>query len=1032
MLRKRILYVVVAVVFIGITAIAISKINNSRNQKVDKTDEVKTTLGTDDTPTDTEMEQKKEEKKLSADDFFILDGGLVNGKSSPVEVQNHSEGVTFSGYGSMDFTKFSAIGGVYKYKVNARDFEIKLSLDGIPLHSPETDPWFAISLLDTKNGVLLSGNGYYFLMRPLESKLSLEFFNQSIEGGIKKLGEKTFEISYADEPINFKFRTNTDNTWTLEINGQEWSGDGLNKEALPSGLGYMGLASQSSDKEKLLTFTVYSIKTELSSIELSDNEVGVVDDKEISLRGNIYVKAGQFYNYTANTPKFNGAFNYYIFDWGNGEMTPVGVYKAGVSGTVSYTWPKEGEYQVRAMAVNIDGGVSTGWSSPMTVNVVGVDQSKTEIRPVRAISSGEYGSNYKSSNVIDNKKDTAWRSEGSNFRRQTNWIGLEFNDIYRVNEFHVTTVEGSKAFPGEFLVQYTIDKGQTWHTIPKYDFGKEGPGVNYSRKVRFPTPMGNTIVFNLGGINANAVRVVSKEFDTKISDEYYFEVSQLKAFGDKEYLFSTSEDKMYNAALNNMWTVFGNAKNEVYTTGNSWVDSANPYKGGVIAYGVTEWLEWSSLKLTWYNDMVERNRLLSDILNVVIGRDGQGNEGYVWAGQNGPKHLGLHYKYTYNQMFIIAARNYALGCENNREFFDKKDSRGNVLIDKLRTAMNYMLEVHNGKNGIFIISDPEHDGTYKGGPSNYWDNLTSFGYKSAYENIFFYASLNAMADIEEIYGNLDKAKVHRELAVKVKDNYNRYFWDDQKGRYIASIDINGNKNDYGFTFVNVKTVEYGLATSERTKAIYAWLDGERIIEGETSTGKDIYFWGFAPRANTIAIESIKPYAWYDMGGKINITPSGNAVYGTHLENGGAIFYVSYYDIMGRIKGVSPENGLKRLNGIMGEFYKDELRRLTVNSKGADWVEGIVGPFPESGLVPLVYINGFMGIRPTVEGLKISPQLPPSWDYASIREYYYNGFLYEITVVKDADKKNIEKMQDGKIKIVVPSNSEVLVQGSIFK
>ena len=58
--------------------------------------------------------------------------------------------------------------------------------------------------------------------------------------------------------------------------------------------------------------------------------------------------------------------------------------------------------------------------------------------------------------------------------------------------------------------------------------------------------------------------------------------------------------------------------------------------------------------------------------------------------------------------------------------------------------MQYQLENLHGKDGLLIIDSPYHTGKDKSLSSNYWDILP-FGYKSGYENIYFYYSLKVIA-----------------------------------------------------------------------------------------------------------------------------------------------------------------------------------------------------------------------------------------------------------------------------------------------
>ena len=37
------------------------------------------------------------------------------------------------------------------------------------------------------------------------------------------------------------------------------------------------------------------------------------------------------------------------------------------------------------------------------------------------------------------------------------------------------------------------------------------------------------------------------------------------------------------------------------------------------------------------------------------------------------------------------------------------------------------------------------------------------------------------------------------------------FWNEDRGRFVACIDIDGAAHDYGFTFLNLEAIYYGFA-----------------------------------------------------------------------------------------------------------------------------------------------------------------------------------------------------------------------------
>ena len=92
----------------------------------------------------------------------------------------------------------------------------------------------------------------------------------------------------------------------------------------------------------------------------------------------------------------------------------------------------------------------------------------------------------------------------------------------------------------------------------------------------------------------------------------------------------------------------------------------------------------------------------------------------------------------------------------------------------------------------------------------------------------------------------------------VREYGTRRFWNPTTQRF-GTVDLDGNIHDYGFTFLNNEAVTHGFATREQAAAIHAWLAGARTVEGDTSTGADIYRWRFGPRSTTK--RNVEYYFW---------------------------------------------------------------------------------------------------------------------------------------------------------------------------
>ena len=398
------------------------------------------------------------------------------------------------------------------------------------------------------------------------------------------------------------------------------------------------------------------------------------------------------------------------------------------------------------------------------------------------------------------------------------------------------------------------------------------------------------------------------------------------------------------------------------------------------------WMPWMALEYVWTGlPLVDKFR--EHLLTYPMRKDG-----YVhsWGGLEGWPFPGGLDKMDRRQFYTNSC--YILACADYYYWSGDKEFLGKVR-DRLRKATEYMLNSPdtNGSEGLLRLTSKDHDGTGKGLAGTYWDNIP-FGYLTAYENVYFYGSLKAMADLERIWGNAKRANELTALREKCRKRYNELFWNDKAGRYIGCIDVNGVKHDKGFTQVNLEAAAYGLPSQAQAKRIYHWLE-----EVPTETGKcDTYSaFIFAPRSNTIDTQD-----WWFLDG--TVAPA-HQPFGSHNQQGGAIMYVSYFDLMARRNYLGADNAMKRFREILDRYEKpDKLcggDPLYFGERDATQV-GTSIPFPESGLVPAYFLHGLVGVNATPNGLVIDPRLPKGMQFAGVKHVRYHGKPLTIKAFRD--------------------------------
>lgn len=550
--------------------------------------------------------------------------------------------------------------------------------------------------------------------------------------------------------------------------------------------------------------------------------------------------------------------------------------------------------------------------------------------------------------------------------------------------------------------------------------------------------------------------------------ENYF-VSEKSNWETDYVLQSEDYDPDYNAGL------FYNDKNDsvAYISNAMWHMFGSVDDGQNLVYrfgSEPTWYEWMSEKLTWSTDRQYVNELKQKIRSFP-----QTSTGYMWSWSDTPywkvdNCYSIHYDGTFR---YIAAVYDIISWEGNTDFLYERDtdtasgqyadvdaSQKRTVLQKTEACLNYILEYLHGSKGYIQLTEEstylnasgskrfdyvKDTGTYcwnntgKDGSnaSNYWDNLC-FGNYDGYSNALLYNALESMAGIYSMLGPeyQDDALEMETLAVEVKETFNELYWSGTTGRYIACIDTDGRAVDYGLTFHNFEILKYGLADEAKAKSILDWVDGDRIIPGEDRTGSEIFSYAkimekvpgtmseeiakwnlrLAAVTNTVAIDKTENQssktAWWHAPKGIDVWSS--ASYGKHLENGGYIFYPVFYELMARTEYEGAQSTTQRLQEISKVYEYNGLVSDAAAEGSTNWLEGLNGEFPESGLVPTAYLYGLMGISAEHDGLHISPKFNDVYEYMGVKEMSYAGTTYSIQVNRDASCTIIPT--NGKVKM----------------
>jgi hypothetical protein len=323
---------------------------------------------------------------------------------------------------------------------------------------------------------------------------------------------------------------------------------------------------------------------------------------------------------------------------------------------------------------------------------------------------------------------------------------------------------------------------------------------------------------------------------------------------------------------------------------------------------------------------------------------------------------------------------------------------------------------HDGRSGlVFDAAGRKNLRPGIGVGNNYWD-LLPFGAHDAIATMYLYDALNCYTKLEsasEVLGlgmnattgdslNWVSREVASQLALSIREDFQRRFWNESKGRFVGWIDLEGRSVDYGFTFVNLEEIHYGLASDRQARSILDWIDGKRLIEGDTSTGNDIYRWRFAPRATTK--RNVETYVWAWSNPE-------SIAWGDQVQDGGAVLGFSYFDLMARLEVNGPDDAWGRLQEILAWFGEVEAEggyrayyakpgRGLLQGGGPPGGLGLDQEFLESVLVPQIMLYGFLGLEPTADGYRVRPRLPSEWPSLTVRGIRIGNGMIDLTAYPD--------------------------------
>ena len=435
--------------------------------------------------------------------------------------------------------------------------------------------------------------------------------------------------------------------------------------------------------------------------------------------------------------------------------------------------------------------------------------------------------------------------------------------------------------------------------------------------------------------------------------------------------------------LNVFWSVYGNCEEKLDTNDNGFAD--NP-----------TWAEWDALKFSWDNRNGYRDHAINVLFRFPIngfnGTKGEMPDGFLWSWldlERWPDARGSHgtiASYHFDQLprFPIAIYQYYVWT-GNRTFLQS-------ILPRAEIVMNYLISNMNASSGIPI--NMINDGTSQSRPSTYMDQVKS-GWKDAWVAVAFYTALKNMVELESVVGNEEKQKLYQSLVDNYAQAFDATFWNETTGRYIGWVDKNDQQHDNGYVFVNLEALTRGLGDRSKADRIFQWLSqpADPILIGPHSGSTDVYQNIVAIRTTTQNVAQSDWDGWSD-------PTEGRKPYGGLVESGGTMIWMTYYDMMARLRFNYTDEAFQILTRMLERMDNDSHCLTFSPDKGRyydDFGEDLVqigsnSPFPESGIAVVAFLHGIIGVTPKTDSLHICPQLPSSLDFVQAQVNYLGTTL----------------------------------------
>jgi len=305
----------------------------------------------------------------------------------------------------------------YNYVINC---DIHDNARGIDIYSSNRNEIIGCNIYDNKVGCIL--NGY----APSKNKIILNniYYN-----------ERGLEIHNAGSN-NYIYHNNF--VGNIVRNGYNQGGSNFWDDGYPSGGNYWDdYTGEDTDGDGIGDTAYYFPENGIDYYPLIDLNASIPPSKPEKPSGNTTGKNGIEYTYSSSSKDPNSDQIFYNFSWGEGNYSGwMGPYHSAEIITASHAWPVSGKYQVKVIAKDEEGLLSS-WSDSLSV-YIGVPNPPTITGPTTGTSGVEYNYTFV---TIDPDGDDVWYYIGWGDSSNSGWLG-PYNSGEEVVKSHTWDGQG--------------------------------------------------------------------------------------------------------------------------------------------------------------------------------------------------------------------------------------------------------------------------------------------------------------------------------------------------------------------------------------------------------------------------------------------------------------------------------------------------------------------------------------------------------------------------------------------------------------